>query len=65
MLEISLKYLVEKKAEKEAQGKHDLLDVVVEYDTSTWILDSGATNHIYFLFQETSSWKVCRMSDHP
>ncbi|KAA0056018.1 gag/pol protein [Cucumis melo var. makuwa] len=33
-----LKYLVEKKAEKEAQGKYDLLAVetcLVEYDTST------------------------------
>ena len=34
-----LKYLGEKKAEKEAQDKYDLLAVetcLVEYDTSTW-----------------------------
>ena len=29
----------------------------VEYDTSTWILDSEVTNHICYSFQETSSWK--------
>ena len=48
-----LKYLGEKKTEKEAQGKYDLLVVetcLVEYDTATWILDSGATNHICFSF---------------
>ena len=52
------KYLAEKKAEKAQQGKYDLLVVeiyLVEYDHSTWILDSGATNHIYYFFQETSS----------
>ena len=54
------KYPAEKKAEKAAQGKYDLLVVetyLVEYDTSTWILDSGATNHICFSFQESCSWK--------
>ena len=52
------KYLVEKKVEKAQQGKYDLLVVeicLVEYDNSTWILDSRATNHICYFFQETSS----------
>ena len=52
------KYLAEKKVEKENQGKYDLLVVetcLVENDSSTWILDSGATNHICSYFQETSS----------
>ena len=55
-----LKYLAQKKAEKEAQGKYDLLVLetcLVENENSTWILDSGATNHICFSFQENSSWK--------
>ena len=62
------KYLVEKKAKKEAQGKYDLLALetyLVEYDSSTWILDLWATNYIYFSFHETSSYKACRRRDHP
>ncbi|TYK04622.1 gag/pol protein [Cucumis melo var. makuwa] len=54
------KYLAKKKAEKEMQGKYDLLVVetcLVEYENSTWILDLGATGHICFSFQENSSWK--------
>ncbi|KAA0048103.1 gag/pol protein [Cucumis melo var. makuwa] len=54
------KYLTQKKAEKEAQDKYDLLVLetcLVENENSTWILDSGATNHICFSFQENSSWK--------
>ena len=30
----------------------------IEYDNSTWILDSGATNHICSFYQETSSWRM-------
>ena len=47
------KYLAMKKAKKAQQGKHDLLIVeicLVEYDHSTWILYSGATNHICSFF---------------
>ncbi|KAA0041267.1 gag/pol protein [Cucumis melo var. makuwa] len=54
------KYLAQKKAEKEAQVKYDLLVLetcLVENENSTWILDSGATNHICFSFQKSSSWK--------
>ena len=46
-------YLAENKAEKAQQGKYDLLVVeirLVEYDHLTWILDSGATNHICSVF---------------
>ena len=55
------KYLAEKKTEKTQKGKYDLLVVeicLVEYDNSTWILDSGATNHICSFYQETSSWRM-------
>ncbi|KAA0041922.1 gag/pol protein [Cucumis melo var. makuwa] len=55
-----LKYIAQKKAEKETQGKFDLLVLetcLVENENSTWILDSGAINHICFSFQENSSWK--------
>ena len=48
-----LKYLTEKKAEKAQQGNYDLLVVeicLVEYDNSTCILDSRATNHICSFF---------------
>ena len=48
--------------EKWAQhSKYDLLVVElcsIEYDHSTCILDSGATNHICSFFQETSSWRM-------
>ena len=42
------KYLAEKKNEKE--GKYDLLVLetcLVENDQNLWILDSGATSHVY------------------
>ena len=54
------KYLVEQKVEKEMQGKYHLLVVetcLVEYEISTWILESEATNHICFSFLENNSWK--------
>ena len=54
------KYLADKKAGKENQGKYDLMVLetcIVENNDSTWILDSGATNHVCSSFQETSSWK--------
>ena len=43
------KYLVDKKAGKENQGKYDLMVLetcIVENNDSTWILDSEATNHV-------------------
>jgi len=54
------KYLAQKKTEKEAQGKYDLLVLetcLVENENSIWILDSEVTNHICFSFLENSSWK--------
>ncbi|KAL4033283.1 hypothetical protein IC575_006370 [Cucumis melo] len=51
------KYLAEKKKAK--QGKYDLLVLetcLVENDDSTWIIDSGATNHVCSSFQGISSW---------
>ena len=43
------KYLAELR-EKKATGKYDLLvieSLLVEDDKSAWIIDSGATNHVY------------------
>ena len=50
------KYLFELKNKK--KGKYDLLVLeacLVEDDTSTWIVDSGATNHICSSLQTLSS----------
>lgn len=50
------KYLAEKRKAKE--GKYDLLileTILVENDTSTWILDSGAINHVCSSMQGISS----------
>ena len=56
------KYLVEKKKAK--QGKCDLLVLqtcLVENDDSTWIKDSGATNHVCSSFQGINTWHSWRL----
>ena len=58
-----LKYLIEKKAEKAQQGNYDLLVVeicLVEYDNSTCILDSGATDHICSFFRKLAPGECLR-----
>ena len=47
------KYLADKKAGKENQGKYDLMVLetfIVENNDSTWILDSRATDHVRSYF---------------
>ena len=58
------KYLFELKNKK--KGKYDLLVLeayLVEDDTSTWIVDSGATNHISSSLQTLSSSTSLRDGD--
>ncbi|EXC14254.1 hypothetical protein L484_021752 [Morus notabilis] len=60
------KYLEELKKKKE-QGKSDLLVLetcLVEGDTSAWIIDSGATNHVYFSLQSLSSYTELADGDY-
>ena len=45
--------------EEENEGKYDLLileSCLVEDDSSPWIVDSGATNHVCSSMQWTESW---------
>ena len=62
----SNKYLEELKKKKE-QGKSDLLVLetcLVEGDTSAWIIDSGATNHVCFSLQSLSSYTELADGDY-
>ena len=52
------KYLADLKEKK--KGKFDLLVLeacLVEDNSSSWIVDSGATNHVCFDLQMLSSWR--------
>ncbi|EXB73693.1 hypothetical protein L484_026856 [Morus notabilis] len=60
------KYLEELKKKKE-QGKSNLLVLetcLVEGDTSAWIIDSGATNHVCFSLQSVSSYTKLADGDY-
>ncbi|XP_022157999.1 uncharacterized protein LOC111024598 [Momordica charantia] len=51
------KYLADK---KKVEGKFDLLVLetsFMENDDSSWIIDSGATNHVCSSLQAISSWR--------
>ena len=52
-------YLEEVAKKKKTKGKYDLLvleSCLVEDDSSPWIVDSGATNHVCSSLQWTDSW---------
>ena len=58
-------YLDELKAKKKGKGKCDLLVLetcLVESDISTWVIDSGATNHVCFSLQSFTGVGYSKMA---